>query len=136
MEGRIRVLLFGKGAGEHNLAWKLVNNSLVEREYVLPSNGWTSRSLRKSLKHPRTEPSSIGPKLPIHIDQEGLKVFAKDIMRKDKIPTTGDGKTFKSLPTGQSQKRIVEGKEGQNIRGVPRPFAGMLFAGIMIHAFE
>jgi len=62
------------------------------------------------------EPSSIGPKWPIRIDQEGPKVFAKDIMRKDKIPTTGDGKTFKSLPTGQSQKRIVQGKERQNIR--------------------
>ena len=40
--GELKVLLVGKGAREHSLAWKLAQSQLVSHIYVVPGNGGTS----------------------------------------------------------------------------------------------
>jgi len=40
-DGRLKVLLVGKGAREHSLAWKLAQSLLVQHVYVVPGNGGT-----------------------------------------------------------------------------------------------
>ena len=43
MEGhRFRILLVGKGAREHSLAWKFAQSPSVEHVYVVPGNGGTA----------------------------------------------------------------------------------------------
>jgi phosphoribosylamine--glycine ligase/phosphoribosylformylglycinamidine cyclo-ligase len=41
-DGRLKVLLVGKGAREHSLAWKLAQSPSVQHVYVVPGNGGTS----------------------------------------------------------------------------------------------
>ncbi len=41
-QGRLKVLLVGKGAREHSLAWKLAQSPSVQHVYVVPGNGGTS----------------------------------------------------------------------------------------------
>lgn len=37
----LRILLVGKGAREHSLAWKLTQSQTVKHVYVVPGNGGT-----------------------------------------------------------------------------------------------
>ncbi len=41
-QDKLKVLLVGKGAREHSLAWKLAQSPSVEHVYVVPGNGGTS----------------------------------------------------------------------------------------------
>jgi phosphoribosylamine--glycine ligase/phosphoribosylformylglycinamidine cyclo-ligase len=47
-EGGLKVLLIGKGAREHSLAWKLAQSPSVHHIYVVPGNGGTSELDRVS----------------------------------------------------------------------------------------
>jgi phosphoribosylamine--glycine ligase/phosphoribosylformylglycinamidine cyclo-ligase len=41
-DAELKVLLVGKGAREHSLAWKLAQSQSVSHVYVVPGNGGTS----------------------------------------------------------------------------------------------
>lgn len=46
VEDALRVLVLGKGAREHALAWKLSQSPTVEHVFVLPGNGGTESGIR------------------------------------------------------------------------------------------
>lgn len=43
----LKVMLIGKGAREHSLAWKLAQSPTVEHIYVVPGNAGTQKGLAK-----------------------------------------------------------------------------------------
>src|SRR5690349_10869495 len=124
MDVGLKVLLVGKGAREHSLAWKLAQSPSVQHVYVVPGNGGTSdvpgvtnvRFIRVS-DYPGVlalatslgiglvvvgpddavvggiEAYFRGTGIPcfaptkVAAEIEGSKAFAKDFMRRHKIPT-------------------------------------------------
>lgn len=44
----LKVLLIGRGAREHALAIKIAQSNLVQSIFVIPGNGGTQKSLRKT----------------------------------------------------------------------------------------
>jgi phosphoribosylamine--glycine ligase/phosphoribosylformylglycinamidine cyclo-ligase len=42
-DGKLKILVVGKGAREHSLAWRLAQSPSVRHIYVVPGNGGTSK---------------------------------------------------------------------------------------------
>ncbi|KAF3057608.1 Bifunctional purine biosynthetic protein ADE1 [Trichoderma lentiforme] len=91
-----RILLIGSGGREHALPWKLSQSASVEHVYVFPGNGDTVQTEKIS----NVVDESIAPTAPSLMvlrdifvreaaELEGSKTYAKDFMRKYKIPTAG-----------------------------------------------
>lgn len=90
----MNILLIGSGGREHALAWKMAQNSKVEKIYCAPGNGGTAKEnkcenvnlnkideLLKFAKENKIELTVVGPEVPLvdgivdEFKKEGLKIF-------------------------------------------------------------
>ena len=58
MSDKLKVLVVGKGAREHALAWKISQSYLVSDIFVAPGNGGTAQ-IAKNIDIPDTDISSL-----------------------------------------------------------------------------
>ncbi|KAK4102571.1 putative bifunctional purine Ade1 [Parathielavia hyrcaniae] len=147
-EGGLKILLVGKGAREHSLAWKLTQSPLVRHIYVVPGNGGTGElhnvsNLRSVQANDYPGLVLLAKDLGIGLvvagpddavvdgiegffrntgipcfaptkeaaEIEGSKSFAKDFMRKYKIPTA----SYQPFGNYQDGKRYLKAVDATRV---------------------
>ena len=100
----MNVLLIGNGGREHALAWKISQSPLLKKFYAIPGNPGiadfaecvenisveNNSEIVKFAQDNKIDFVVIGPENPLVnglVQLEGSKIFAKNLMKKYKIPT-------------------------------------------------